>query len=89
MNNRPINQRGRSIGTRTKLVAYGAVLAAAFAAAAGVATAVGPIDTSDGTHNEHQDAVEHDPGVGRPHVPGISIDADGFRIVPSTVSLAA
>lgn len=27
--------------------------------------------------------------AGRPHVPGISIDADGFRIVPATLSLAA
>ncbi len=89
MNIQPSAQRSRNVGTRTKLFACGAVLAATFAAAAGVAAAVGPIDTSDGTHNDHQDAVDHDMGGGRPHVPGISIDADGFRIVPATLSLAA
>ena len=89
MNSQPINQRGRGIGTRTKLAAYGAVLAAVFAAAAGVAVAVGPIDTSDGSHDEHEDAGAPDMGGGRPHVPGISIDADGFRIVPAVSGLAA
>ncbi|MEO8267266.1 MAG: hypothetical protein ABI706_17325 [Ilumatobacteraceae bacterium] len=89
MNSQPSAQRSRNIGTRTKLVAYAAILAAAFAAAAGVAAAVGPIDTSDGTHDDHPDAVEHDMGGGQPHVPGVSIDADGFRIVPATLSLAA
>jgi len=89
MNSHPSTHRRRNVGTRTRLVAYGAVLAAAFVAAAGVAAAVGPIDTSDGTHNDHQDAVDHDMGAGRPHVPGISVDADGFRIVPATLSLSA
>ncbi len=94
MNSQPINQRGRGIGNRTKLAAYGALLAAVFAAAAGVAVAVGPIDTSDGSRDEHdehdepEDAGAPDMGGGRPHVPGISIDADGFRIVPATLSLA-
>jgi hypothetical protein len=89
MNSQPINQRGRGIGTRTKLAAYSALLAAVFAAAAGVAVAVGPIDTSDGSHDEHEDAGAPDMSGGRPHVPGISIDADGFRIVPAASSLAA
>jgi hypothetical protein len=89
MNSQPNNQRGRGIGTRTKLAAYGALLAAVFAAAAGVAVAVGPIDSSDGSHDEHEDPGAPDMGGGRPHVPGISIDADGFRIVPAVSSLAA
>lgn len=79
----------RTFSTGAKLAAYGAMLTASFAAAAGLAVAVGPIDTSDGTHNDHLDAVDHDMGGGRPHVPGISIDADGFRIVADTPSLAA
>jgi hypothetical protein len=89
MNSQPTNQRGRNFGARTKLAAYGALLAASFAVAAGVASAVGPIDTSDGSHNEPGAAPDHDMGGGRPHVPGISVDADGFRIVPATSSLAA
>lgn len=89
MNSQPTTQRTRGVGTRTKLAAYGALLAAVFAAAAGVAAAVGPIDTSDGSHDEHENAADHDTGSGRPHVPGISIDADGFRIVPAVTSLTA
>ena len=40
-------------------------------------------------HHEPDAAPDHDMGGGRPHVPGISIDADGFRIVPAMSSLAA
>jgi hypothetical protein len=79
----------RSFGTGAKLAAYGAILTASFAAAAGLAVAVGPIDTSDGTHNEHDGVADHAMGGGRPHVPGISVAADGFRLVPATPSLAA
>jgi hypothetical protein len=89
MNSQPSNERARTLGTRTKLATYGAILAVSFAAAAGLAVAVGPIDTSDGTHDEHEDAVDRDTSGGRPHVPGISIDADGFRIVPEVPSLTA
>ncbi len=89
MNNQPADKRSRNFGARTKLAAYGALLAASFAAAAGVAAAVGPIDTSDGSHNEPATPPDHDVGGGRPHLPGISIDADGFRLVPATSSLAA
>lgn len=78
----------RNRGTGTKLALYGVVLAAAFAAAAGLAAAVGPIDTSNGSHDDNAGS-DHDTGGGRPHVPGISIDADGFRIVPEATSLAA
>ncbi|HSP27109.1 MAG TPA: hypothetical protein VLN74_01080 [Ilumatobacteraceae bacterium] len=90
MNSQPTDKRSRNFGARTKLAAYGALLAASFAAAAGVAVAVGPIDTSDGSHNEPESPPDHSSmGGGRPHVPGISIDADGFRIVPAMTSLAA
>lgn len=90
MNSRSTDKRSRNFGTRTKLAAYGALLAASFAAAAGVAVAVGPIDTSDGSHDGPESPPDHNAmGGGRPHVPGISIDADGFRIVPATPSIAA
>lgn len=79
----------RSLGTGAKLAIYGATLAATFAAAAGLAVAVGPIDTSDGAHDDPRGPSDHDMGGGGPHVPGISIDADGFRIVPAVSSLAA
>ena len=79
----------RTLGTGTKLAVYGTILAASFAAAAGLAAAVGPIDTSNGSHNEHQGAIDPDSAGARPHVPGISIDADGFRIVPEATSLAS
>lgn len=79
----------RNLGTGTKLAVYGTILAASFAAAAGLAAAVGPIDTSNGSHNDHQGSTDGDPAHARPHVPGISIDSDGFRIVPTTASLAA
>ncbi len=78
-----------SLGTGARLAVYGGVLVAAFAAAAGLAVAVGPIDTSNGSHNEPEDAADRDAAGARPHVPGISIDADGFRIVPEAASLAA
>ena len=89
MNIQRTHQRNRSFGTRSKLAAYGALLAGVFATAAGVAAAVGPIDTSDGSHDEHAETADHEMGGGRPHVPGISIDADGFRIVPDVSSLPA
>jgi hypothetical protein len=89
MNSQPTAKPSRNFGARTKLAAYGALLAASFAAAAGVAVAVGPIDTSDGSHTEPESPPDHDMGGGRPHVPGISIDANGFRIVPATPSIAA
>jgi len=79
----------RSLGTGAKLAVYATILAASFAAAAGLAAAVGPIDTSNGSHIDHAGAVDHDVGGARPHVPGISIDADGFRIVPAATSLTA
>jgi len=79
----------RNLGTGAKLTVYAAVLAASFAAAAGLAVAVGPIDTSSGSHNDHAGAVDHNTAGARPHVPGISIDADGFRIVPTETSLTA
>ncbi|MDQ3483826.1 MAG: FixH family protein [Actinomycetota bacterium] len=78
-----------SLGTGAKLAAYASVLAATFAAAAGLAVAVGPIDTSSGSHDDLQGAAGHGMGGGRPHVPGISIDSDGFRIVPAATSLTA
>jgi len=78
----------RNPGTGAKLAAYGVVLAAAFAAAAGLAAAVGPIDTTDGAHVD-QPGGDHATGGGRPHVPGVSIDSDGFRIVPEATSLTA
>ncbi len=80
--------RPRNFGPGTKLAAYGGILAASFAAAAGLALAVGPIDTTDGSHT-NQPGADHDTGSGRPHVPGISLDADGFRIVPEATSLTA
>lgn len=79
----------RNLGTGAKLAIYTTILAASFAAAAGLAAAVGPIDTSNGSHNEHAGAADHTTAGARPHVPGISIDADGFRIVPAATSLAA
>jgi len=79
----------RSLGTGAKLAIYTTILAASFAAAAGLAAAVGPIDTSSGSHNDHAGAVDHNTAGARPHVPGISIDADGFRIVPTETSLTA
>lgn len=79
----------RSLGTGAKLAIYTTILAASFAAAAGLAAAVGPIDTSSGSHNDHGGAVDHNAAGARPHVPGISIDADGFRIVPTETSLTA
>ncbi len=79
----------RNLGTGTKLAVYGTILAAAFAAAAGLAAAVGPIDTSNGSHNELQGAADDNTAGARPHVPGVSMDSDGFRIVPDTTSLAA
>jgi hypothetical protein len=78
----------RSLGTGAKLTVYGAILAATFAAAAGLAVAVGPIDTSNGSDHE-QGGADHEQGGPRPHVPGISIDSDGFRIVPAATSLTA
>jgi len=81
--------RPRNLGTGTKLAIYGTILAGSFAAAAGLAAAVGPIDTSNGSHNEHQGATDDDTAGARPHVPGISIDSDGFRIVPDATSMAA
>ena len=79
----------RNLGTGAKLTVYAAVLAASFAAAAGLAVAVGPIDTSSGSHDDLQVAADHDTPDSRPHVPGISIDSDGFRIVPAAPSLTA
>lgn len=79
----------RNLGTGAKLTVYGVIIAASFAAAAGLAAAIGPIDTSNGSHNGHQGAGDHNTSGGRPHVPGISLDADGFRIVPEATSLAA
>lgn len=79
----------RKLGTGAKLAVYATILAATFAAAAGLAVAVGPIDTSSGSHNDHGGAVDHNTAGARPHVPGISIDADGFRIVPTETSLTA
>ena len=78
-----------SLGTGAKLAVYSAILVAAFVAAAGLAAAVGPIDTSNGSQNDHQGAAEPDTAAARPHVPGISIDADSFRIVPAATALAA
>ena len=79
----------RNLGTGTKLAIYGTILAGSFGAAAGIAAAVGPIDPSNGSHNEHQGSTDDDTAAGRPHVPGISIDSDGFRVVPDATSLAA
>ncbi len=79
----------RSLGTGAKLTVYAAVLAASFAAAAGLAVAVGPIDTSSGSHDDPQAAADHDTADSRPHVPGISIDSDGLRIVAAASSLTA
>jgi hypothetical protein len=89
MSTRPTTNNTRSFGTRTKLVAYGVILTASFAGAAGLAVAVGPIDTSSDSHSEPPRDVGHETGGGRPHVPGVSIDADGFRIVPTEPSVAA
>jgi hypothetical protein len=84
--------RHRTLGTSTKLAVYGVILAASFAAAAGVAAAVGQIDTTDDSHTDESHAdqagADHASGSGRPHVPGVSIDSDGFRIVPEVTSLA-
>ncbi len=80
--------RPRQFGTGAKLVAYGVVLAASFAAAAGLAAAVGPIDTTDDSHTD-QPGADHDTVGGRPHVPGVSLDSAGFRIVAGAASLAA
>ena len=78
----------RSLTTGTKLAIYGAILVGAFAAAAGVAAAVGPIDTSSDSPDNHGGEV-HDTVGARPHVPGISIDSGGFRMVPTATSLPA
>lgn len=83
--------------TTTKLAAYGGVLLASFGAAAGLAVAVGPIDTSSDTHADPahgEDPHADDPHAdgahgGRPHVPGVSLDADGFRIVPGVDVIVA
>lgn len=87
----------RNLGTGATLAVYAAILAATFTAAAGLAAAVGPIDTSNDSHNEdtsndhngHEDATDHETVGARPHVPGISIDSDGFRILPVKTSIAA
>lgn len=79
----------RNLGTGAKLAIYATGLAATFGAAAGLASAVGPIDTSSGSHTDHGGGVDSNTAGARPHVPGISIDADGFRIVPAETSLTA
>ncbi len=89
MSTQPTAENTRSYGTRTKLAAYGAILTASFAGAAGLAVAVGPIDTSSGSHSAPPGDVGHESGGGRPHLPGLSIDADGFRIVPTGPSIVA
>lgn len=89
MSTQPTTNIPRSLGTRTKLAAYGAILTASFAGAAGLAVAVGPIDTSSDSHSEPPGDVGHGAGGGGPHVPGISIDADGFRIVPTVSPIPA
>lgn len=90
----PPDRHRRNLGTRTKLAAYGGVLAVSFGAAAGVGRIVGPVDTA-ATHGglaahvtdpdgdgHTNDGGGHTATVGRPHLPGLSIDADGYRLVP-------
>jgi len=97
----PTDRTRRSLGTRTKLAAYGGVLAVSFGAAAGVGKIVGPVDTaaSHGGLAAHvmdppADGHTTNPGghsatAGRPHLPGLSIDADGYRLVPQVDVLMA
>lgn len=86
---------GRAFGTRTRLAAYGGALAVSFGAAAGVGAIVGPVDTAPAPHggmathdtDPHRDGHATDPDghpatLGRPHLPGLSLDADGYRLVP-------
>lgn len=90
-NHEPVRRPKRSLSAGTKLAAYGGVLAVSFGAAAGIGAAVGPIDTgADEPHGAagHGDD-SHDDRAGRPHVPGVSVDADGFRLVTETTALPA
>lgn len=85
------------MNTTTRLAAYGGVLAASFAGAAAVGATVGPIDTGGQTHVESGD---HAPGGhdadGDTNPPpavtarsGTSLDANGIRIDPDRLGVAA
>jgi hypothetical protein len=85
----------------TRLVAFGAVLAAVFAAAWGVGEAIDPIappaeqsaDHVTGHADDHSDAdadTGDEGGAGAPDVSvtGLSVAADGYRLVAETTDLA-
>ena len=76
-----------------KLAVYGGVLAASFAIAAGIGSAVGPIDTGDEPvhHEPEADDVGHGADEQSPasQRPGTSLDADGFRLVPDVSAVVA
>lgn len=75
-----------------KLGVYGGVLAASFAIAAGIGSAVGPIDTDDEPVHHEPDIDDDGHGAdGRSPAsrPGTSLDAGGFRLVPDAAAVAA
>jgi len=84
------------MNTTTRLAAYGGVLAASFAGAAAVGATVGPIDTGGQTHVESGDHARggHADGDTNP-LPavtsrsGTSLDANGIRIDPDRLAVAA
>jgi AhpD family alkylhydroperoxidase len=85
-----------SMNTTTRLAAYGGILVAAFAGAAGLGVVAGPIDTSDDTENgaAHDDPVTHGDGEHPTPVSGVgragtSLDAAGFRFVPHVTTIEA
>lgn len=81
------------MNTTTRLVAYGGLLAATIAGAAGLGSAVGPIDTVGAA--VHDVPVDHDGSHGPGSTPetsqrsGTSLDADGFRLDPERRRIAA
>ena len=85
------------MNTTTRLAAYGAVLTASFAAAAGVGATIGPIDTGGQTHvapADHDQGGHDADGDANPTPAvtsraGTSLDADGVRIDPGHLTVAA
>jgi AhpD family alkylhydroperoxidase len=85
------------MNTTTRLAAYGGVLAASFAGAAGIGATVGPIDTGGQAHvvSGGHDPGGHDADAGTNPPPtvtarsGTSLDAAGVRIDPDRITIAA
>jgi AhpD family alkylhydroperoxidase len=81
------------MNTTTRLAAYAGVLVTAFAGAAGIGLAAGPIDTGGDAQHE---ALTHDDEAQMPSTgdaadgrAGTSLDADGYRLAPDAIAIPA